>query len=146
MPDSSVQGISQARILEWVAISFPRGSSQPRDWTWVTCIAGRFFAVWATREAPTDTWKDLDKAWNNHAGEEAKQQLVQTMWLHGYHTRKCKLTCGDRKVMGGFLDEEEGMGVLTKGRWKVLEGWTCQSLCGVVSWVHTHVNISHCIL
>ena len=35
--------ISQARILEWVAISFSRGSSQPRDQTWVSCIAGRFF-------------------------------------------------------------------------------------------------------
>ena len=44
-------GILQARILAWVAISFSRGSSQPRDWTWVSCIAGRFFTVWATREA-----------------------------------------------------------------------------------------------
>ena len=39
-PDSSVHGISQARILEWVAIFFSRGSSQPRDWTCVSCIAG----------------------------------------------------------------------------------------------------------
>ena len=42
-PGSSVQGVSQARILEWGAISFSRGSSQPRDQTWVSCIAGRFF-------------------------------------------------------------------------------------------------------
>ena len=48
---SSIHGIFQARVLEWVAISFSRGSSQPRDWTWVSCIAGRFFTVWATREA-----------------------------------------------------------------------------------------------
>ena len=40
---SSVHGILQVRILEWVAISFSRGSSQYRDWTWVSCIAGRFF-------------------------------------------------------------------------------------------------------
>ena len=40
-----------SRILEWVAISFPRGSSQPRDQTWVSRIAGRCFTVWATREA-----------------------------------------------------------------------------------------------
>ena len=40
-PGSSVHGILQARILEWVAISFSRGSSQPRDRTWVSCIAGR---------------------------------------------------------------------------------------------------------
>ena len=51
-PGSSVHGILQARILEWVAIPFSRGSSQPRDWTWVSCIAGGFFTVWATREAP----------------------------------------------------------------------------------------------
>ena len=43
-PGSSVRGILQARILEWVAISFSRGSSQHRDQTWVLCIAGRFFS------------------------------------------------------------------------------------------------------
>ena len=47
-----VHGILQARILEWVAIPFPRGSSPPRDGNWVSCIAGRFFTIWATREAP----------------------------------------------------------------------------------------------
>ena len=51
LPGSSVRGIFQARILEWVAISFSRGSSQPRDQTRVSCAAGRLFAVWATREA-----------------------------------------------------------------------------------------------
>ena len=44
-PGSSVYGILQARILEWVAIPSSRGSSQPRDRTWVSCIAGRFFTV-----------------------------------------------------------------------------------------------------
>ena len=48
---SSVHGIFQARILEWVAISFSRGSSQPMDRTWVSCITGRFFTSWATKEA-----------------------------------------------------------------------------------------------
>ena len=51
LPDSSTHGILQARILGWVAISFSRGSSQPRDWTQVSCIAGRFFISWATRKA-----------------------------------------------------------------------------------------------
>ena len=46
----SVHGILQARILEWVAISFSRGSSRPRDWTQVSRIAGRRFTLWATRE------------------------------------------------------------------------------------------------
>ena len=51
-PGSSVHWILQARILEWVAISFSRGSSQLRDRTQVSCIAGRRFTLWATREAP----------------------------------------------------------------------------------------------
>ena len=48
-PGSSVHGILQERILEWVAISFSRGSSQSRDWTWVSCFAGSFLKVWATK-------------------------------------------------------------------------------------------------
>ena len=48
-PGSSVLGILQARIREWVAIPFSRGSSWPRYWTWVSCIAGRFFTIWASR-------------------------------------------------------------------------------------------------
>ena len=50
LPCSSIHGIFQARVLEWVAISFSRGSSQPRDQTWVSCIVGRCFTVWTTRE------------------------------------------------------------------------------------------------
>ena len=51
LPGSSVHRILQARILEWVAIPFSRGSSWPKDWTQV-CTAGRFFTIWATREVP----------------------------------------------------------------------------------------------
>ena len=50
LPGSSVHGIFQARMLEWVAISFSRRSSPPRDWIQVSCIVGRRFTVWATRE------------------------------------------------------------------------------------------------
>ena len=49
-PGSSVHGMLQARILEWDAIAFSRGSSQPRDQTQVSLTAGTFFTVWATRE------------------------------------------------------------------------------------------------
>ena len=57
-PASSVQGILQAQILEWVAMSSSRWSSQPRDGThvsYVSCFAGRFFTHWATWE----TWKGI---------------------------------------------------------------------------------------
>ena len=49
-PGSSVHGIFQASILEWVAISFSRGSSRPRDRTWVSHTAGRCFTLWATND------------------------------------------------------------------------------------------------
>ena len=45
LPGFSVHGILQARILEWVTISFSRGSSRPRDRTWDSCIAGSFFTI-----------------------------------------------------------------------------------------------------
>ena len=66
-PGSSVHGILQARILEWVATSFCRGSSRLRNWTRVSCIAGRFLTVWGTREAP---WK----------GFNPKQMDYQALW------------------------------------------------------------------
>ena len=58
LPGFSVHGIFQARVLECVAISFSRGSSQLRDRTQVSCIVGRRFTLWATREAlsPLKTW------------------------------------------------------------------------------------------
>ena len=65
LPGSSVHGIFRAIVLEWIAISFSRGSSQPRDWTRVSRIVDRHFTIWATREvnpfkAPTETLKILD--------------------------------------------------------------------------------------
>ena len=66
-PGFSVNGIFQARVLEWgaiasklsiikelawVAIAFSKGPSQPRNWTQVSCLAGRFFTIWATKEVP----------------------------------------------------------------------------------------------
>ena len=50
LPGFSIHGVFQARILEWVAISFSRGSSPPRDQTQVSCIEGRCFTLSATRE------------------------------------------------------------------------------------------------
>ena len=63
LPDSSVHEILQARILEWVAISFSRGSSRPRDRTQVSFIVGRFFTVGTTREVP----KGKDSLKNKHS-------------------------------------------------------------------------------
>ena len=56
LPRSLVHGIFQASVLEWVAISFSRGSSWPRDRTQVSHIAGRFFTLWITQESATDKY------------------------------------------------------------------------------------------
>ena len=51
LPGSYVHGILQARLLEWVAIPFSRESSRLKDWTQLSCMAGRFFTIWETRRA-----------------------------------------------------------------------------------------------
>ena len=56
LPGSSVHGIFQAIVLEWIAISFSKGSTQPRDWTRVSRIVDRRFTVWATREVHKERW------------------------------------------------------------------------------------------
>ena len=55
-PGSSVHGVLQARILEWAAMPSSKRSSQPRDWTQVSHISGRFFTIWAIKE-------DQERAW-----------------------------------------------------------------------------------
>ena len=70
LPGFSVHGIFQARVLEWVAISFSRRSSQPGHWTPVSRIVGRHFTLWATREAPATKkikyWLFLQKVDNEY--------------------------------------------------------------------------------
>ena len=77
-PGSPVHGVLQARRLEWVATSFSRGSSRPGEWTWVSCIAGRFFTVWATSVywQPNDCWSWCTK------GEELKEKS-SLLFIHG---------------------------------------------------------------
>ena len=72
LPGSSIHGIFQARALEWGAISFSRRSSQPRDWTRVSCIVGRRFTVWATREVYLGLHGPCSRLqWLCHCGGEA---------------------------------------------------------------------------
>jgi len=61
LPGSSIHGIFQARVLEWVAISFSRGSSRPRDRTWVSHTAGRHFTVQATRQVYSSSRINIQK-------------------------------------------------------------------------------------
>ena len=70
----SVHRISQARILEWVAFPFSRGFFQPRDWTQVSCIAGRFFTIWVTYYTLSDM--KLSSRWE-HADQSGERMLLQ---------------------------------------------------------------------
>ena len=85
-------GILQARILKWVAIPFSSGSSWPRDRTWVPCIAGRFFTIWATRKAQEWLYSNTkrkkerkDSAYNCHyllpfSLVHSKKKKTQIIW------------------------------------------------------------------
>ena len=68
-PVSSLHGMLQARILERVAIPFSRGSSWPRDWTWVSCITGRFFTTRPPEKPLLVFWVSVN--WENTYWQEA---------------------------------------------------------------------------
>ena len=94
-PGFSIHGILQARILEWVAISFSRGSPQPRDRTHVSLIAGRRFNLWATREALLIYDKPLKRRWTESEGGTAlhstnKYQHLWLRYLNGFKKCICK--------------------------------------------------------
>ena len=106
-PGFSVHGILQARILKWVAISFSRGSSQPRDWTWVSCITGRCFNLWATTEAipsyPSVQFSHsvVSDSWRPHESQHARppcplpnprvysHSCPWSRWCHSSHLILC---------------------------------------------------------
>ena len=87
LPGSSVHGILQARILEWLAMPFPRGSFWLRDRPWVSHTAGGFFTIWATREAKRSyTVFNLSFSdWNVHLSYLMQKYCIQC------HTRKRNL-------------------------------------------------------
>ena len=80
LPGSSVHGILQTRILEWVAIHFSRWSSWPRNWSQVSCIAGTFITIWATREAQKlmKIWEMKWVTWEGGVGD--RQMGVIWVW------------------------------------------------------------------
>ena len=79
LPGSSVHGISQARILEWVAISFSRGSSWPRDWTHISCIGRQVLYHWAT-------WKACGKVLSIVKSRLHHSQLFNMFTVFQYNT------------------------------------------------------------
>ena len=137
-PDSSVHGLLQARILEWVAIPFSRGSFQPRDRTQVSGIAGTFFTSWTIREAHciaficvhsfihSTKWGMVSKRKNQHAHG---CRNVWSIWkLRGSLWLASRLW-GRRGLQGPHLGrvfaQPRSVGFQRKGSdWRVLgSGW-----------------------
>ena len=73
------------RILEWVAYSFSSGSSCPRNWTRVSCIAGGFFTNWASREAPACFLHDPTNVGNLISGSSAFSKPSLYIWKFSVH-------------------------------------------------------------
>ena len=118
LPGSSVHGILQARILEWVAIPFSRGHSQTRNWTWIS-VAGGFFTVWATRE-PLYPGQDVKSDSVHHETSlcyhlntwVSQELLLPSPWKPTFHDRVGDLK---RNQRGGHL--MPSCGGLAQGTW-----------------------------
>ena len=85
LPGSSVHTIFQARILEWLAISFSRVSSWPTDWTQVFHIVGRHFTIWATREVLRHEDKALQRMFHQHPHcikSKPSSESLDTTWMY----------------------------------------------------------------
>ena len=119
-PGSSVYGIFQARILEWVAISFSRGSSWLRDWTHVSCIAGRCFTLWATREAlQFSSVQSLSHIWlfvtSRTAAQQAAlsitntQSLLKLMSIESVMSSNHLLLCRPLLLLPSLLSQHQGL-------------------------------------
>ena len=83
LPGSSVHRIFQARVTEWVAITFSRGSSRPRDRTQVSRIAGRYFTLWAT-VLRVCKWQPTPVVFpDSSAGKESTCNAGDPSWIPG---------------------------------------------------------------
>ena len=97
LPGSSVHGIFQARILEWIAISFSKESSQPRDWTWSPALQANS-TIWATREALYEDGRGekniyhVRLLWNVNA-HRARIRVPSTWKTHASSPRLPQHTC-----------------------------------------------------
>ena len=124
-PGSSVCGILQARVPEWVAISFSRGSSWPRDQTLVSHFAGRFVTIWATREANSTSVLikrgKLDREIDMHGRKMKARNTENTKqrWR-----QKLELCCPKSRNFWGYQRLKEARNDLIP--WVLEEVWSCR--------------------
>ena len=103
-PGSSVPGILQWRVLEWVTIPFSKGIFQPRGRTQVFCPAGRPFTIWATREAHIDTQRDQSLR-HPKSSPTAEYPYLP---CHGIHQRRCNFLLLVCLSYPGYGKSQEG--------------------------------------
>ena len=92
-PGSSVHGILQARILEWVAIPFSEGSSRPRDQTQVSRIAGRFFILWVTSPSTCPGTKQIRDTHREKKGNKVFLIICLRFGKLNMHLNFCTYKC-----------------------------------------------------
>ena len=88
---SSIHGIFQARILEWVTISFSRRSAWPRDWTWVSVIVGRPFTIWAMWELDyKESWAQRNWCFWTVVLEKTLESPLDSKEIQPVHPKRCQ--------------------------------------------------------
>ena len=127
LPGSSAHGILLARILEWVAVLFSRGSFWPRDWTCGSCIAGEFLTVWATREALSQV--------SGFELQDLPFEIIVSLYSSCFTQ--------DRKLSNAKVREGAAPGgVLTTRVWRPTHlPWDdLRHLCWLFTWSHFHFS------
>ena len=137
LPGSSVRGILQARTPEWVVISASRGSSKPRDGTRVSCTAGRFFTMWATREAPNFLEKWFTEL--KPQSVTAPQEGTSTVHL-SYLYAQCS------PVLSYISDLYANNTKVRRHRLPDLSTHLCDKVCAFVWKINLHINHSLCMM
>ena len=119
-PDSSVHGIFQVRILEWVAISFFRGSSQPKDRTWLSCTAGRSFTDLGYSIIKRMEFCHLQQhGWTRRVLSLMKQRQILYVVTPIWNLIKCCITRRKqtyRQQTSGYHSREVGRGKRFRGK------------------------------
>ena len=136
LPGFSIHGIFQTRVLEWVAISFSRGSSWPRNWTWVSCIAGRRLTLWATREAQGVNDGQGSLACCSPWGHKESNTTEQLNWTEWFEELRKKLSWNEALHLEVPESSEEGRAEMEEERQKYREildyqgGWRVSIFMG----------------
>ena len=121
-PGSSIHENPHAKILEWVAVSFSKGCSWPRDGTWVSCIAGWFFTIWASREAVLIIMSLKIRKMNR---EEGKKNYIYIYIYPENIYIKCPKNI--KYILHNMSQEYNYIGQISLNYW--MERWHLQPTC-----------------